>query len=417
MLVIRAAQLIDGTGAAPIQNAVIVVEGERITQVGPADHVSIPAAAEVIDASDKTVLPGLIDVHVHVHSPGEATQMHQYALSQVTQTQGLMALNAFAYSRQTLRRGFTALRSVSSPAYVDVALRDAINRGMVEGPRLQVSGQGLTITGGHMDSRAWSPEVTIAGRTGVCDGPWACRRAAREQIKRGVDLIKINAAVSNYSTDYTHVEPFHQEMTYEEMAAICEEAHWAGMRVAAHAHGGQGITDAIRAGLDSVEHAPWLTDEQIERMVEHNVFYVPTLTVHTFLKELGQKEVGMPDAAWNWLLKVCDDRWDTLARAKRAGVKIAAGTDAGFFVPHGENAAELAELVKGDFTPMEAIVAATQTAAECMGWEREIGTVEAGKYADLVVVDGDPLDDIGILRRADKIERVFKGGQTVAQNA
>jgi len=413
MLAIRAARLIDGTGADPVENAVILVEGKRIAQVGSAEQIAIPAEANIIDASAQTVLPGLIDVHVHIHAPGEATQMQQHTLSQVTQSQGLMALNAFANSRQTLQRGFTALRSVSSPAYVDVALRDAINKGTVEGPRLQVSGQGLTITGGHMDSRAWSPDVTIAGRTGVCDGPWACRRAAREQIKRGVDLIKINAAVSNYSTDYTHVEPFHQEMTYEEMAAICQEAHWAGMRVAAHAHGGQGITDAIRAGLDSVEHAPWLTDEQLEMMVEHNVFYVPTLTVHTFLKELGQKEIGMPDAAWNWLLKVCDERWDTLARAKRAGVKIAAGADAGFFVPHGENAAELEELVKGGFTPLEAIVAATQTAAECMGWEREIGTVEAGKYADLVLVDGNSLDEIGILRQPDNIVGVFKGGQTV----
>jgi imidazolonepropionase-like amidohydrolase len=296
---------------------------------------------------------------------------------------------------------------------VDVALRNAIDSGIVNGPRLRVSGQGLTITGGHMDSPMWAPEVSISGRTGVCDGPWGCRQAAREQIKRGVDLIKVNAAVSRYSTDYTHTEPFHQEMTYEEMAAICEEAHWAGMTVAAHAHGGEGITDGLRAGLDSIEHAPWLTDEQIDMMAENGVFYVPTLTVHTFLKELGQETIGMPDGAWNWLLRVCDDRWDTLERAKKAGVKIATGTDAGFFVEHGDNAFELEDLVRGGFSPMEAIQAATGLAAECMNMNQEIGTIEAGKYADLVVVDGDPLSDISILRDADRIVQVYKGGVTV----
>ncbi|MEZ4868671.1 MAG: amidohydrolase family protein [Caldilineaceae bacterium] len=218
-------------------------------------------------------------------------------------------------------------------------------------------------------------------------------------------------------TDYTRVKPYHQEMTYEEMAAICEEAHWSGMRVAAHAHGGDGITDAIRAGLDSVEHAPWLSDEQIDLMVANQVYYVPTLTVHTFLKELGQQTIGMSDAAWNWLLKVCDDRWDTLERAKKAGVQIAAGTDAGFFVPHGQNAAELEELVKGGFSPMEAIMAATCVAAACMDMTNEVGTLADGKYADLLVVDGDPLADISILRDPAKIAQVYQGGKAAKSGA
>ncbi|MEZ4868670.1 MAG: amidohydrolase family protein [Caldilineaceae bacterium] len=201
MFAIRAAQVIDGLHDQALRDATIVVEGERIAQVGLSAEVELPADIEVIDVGDKTVLPGLIDAHVHIHAAGEATQMHAYALQQVTQTQGMLALQGYAYGMATLQMGFTTLRSVGSPAYVDVALRDAINRGIVSGPRLKVSGQGLTITGGHMDGRLWAPEVTISGRTGICDGPWECRKAAREQIKRGVDLIKINAAVSLYSTD------------------------------------------------------------------------------------------------------------------------------------------------------------------------------------------------------------------------
>jgi imidazolonepropionase-like amidohydrolase len=185
------------------------------------------------------------------------------------------------------------------------------------------------------------------------------------------------------------------------------------MRVAAHAHGGQGITDAIRAGLDSVEHAPWLTDEQIDMMVAHNVFYVPTLTVHTALQEFGKEAIGLGDAAWNWLMQVCDVRWDSLARAHKAGVKIVAGTDAGFYLCHGENGRELAELVKGGLSPMEAIVAATRTAAECLDMDREIGTLAAGKYADLVLLAGNPLVDIGIVQDETRIAGVFKGGKRV----
>ena len=182
MLAIRTAQLIDGTGKSPVADAVILIDNERITAVGPADDLAIPPEATLVDATAYTVLPGLIDVHVHVHAAGENNQMHAYALGQVTQTQGMMALNAYRYAMDSLQMGYTALRSVASPAYVDVALRDAIDRGIVTGPRLRVSGQGLTITGGHMDSPMWAPEVSISGRTGVCDGPWNCRRARGSKI-------------------------------------------------------------------------------------------------------------------------------------------------------------------------------------------------------------------------------------------
>lgn len=412
MLAILAGRLIDGNGGTPLPDAVILVDGERIAQVGPAAQVAVPPDVEVFDATGKTVLPGLVDAHVHIHSQGGPVRGGGYAVNQVTVSQATHAIRGAAYGLLALQAGFTTLRSVSSPGYVDVALRDAINEGVVPGPRLKVSGQGLTISGGHMDKTAWPLEVTVAGRTGVGDGPWELRRAARMQIKYGVDLIKINAAVSRYSLDYRYVEPYHQEMTYEEMAAICEEAHWAGRRVAAHAHGGQGITDAVRAGLDSVEHGVWLTEAQCELMAERSTFYVPTLAVHTRGWELGEA-TGMTPASRNWLAQVIDARWVSLERARKAGVKIATGTDAGFWMCHGENAQELAELVHGGFTPMEAIVAATRTGAECLDMSREIGTIEVGKYADLVVVDGDPLADIRVLQAGKRIVQVFKSGHKV----
>jgi imidazolonepropionase-like amidohydrolase len=354
-------------------------------------------------------MPGLVDAHVHIHTPGGA--IANYALAEAQEFQGTLALQAYSYARCDLEMGFTALRSVHSPAYIDVALRDAINQGVVEGPRLRVAGQGLSITGGHMDQAYWAPEISIPGRTGVCDGPWECRKAVRKQLRRDVDFIKINAC--SEGPRFRLDPPWGWEMTYEEMKAICDEAHRAGRLVAAHTSGGPGLTDALRAGVDSVEHAHWLTDEQIEIMIEQDVCYVPTLLVNTRSVELGKNEIGVSDEEWDWLLKVSEDKWKALSRARSAGVKIAAGTDAGFVVRHGENARELEELVKGGFTSMEAIVAGTMRGAACLDIVDEVGTIEAGKYADLVIVDGDPLADITILQEESRIVQVYKGGRAI----
>lgn len=411
MLAIRAGQLIDGVRSTPLRDATVLVEGERIVAVGPAAALPIPPEAELVDARDRTVLPGLIDAHVHVHTPGGA--IANYALAQLAELQGTLALRAYSYALRALRMGYTALRSLASPAYVDVALRNAIDQGLVDGPRLVVAGQGLSITGGHMDESNWSPDVTVAGRTGVCDGPWEGRRAVRAQCKRGVDLIKINACSAGVAM-YTVDPPWVEEMTYEEMAAICDEAHKLLRRVAAHTSGGPGITNAIMAGVDTLEHAHWLSDAQIELMAERGTYYVPTLIVNSRAVALGPDQPGISPKAWSWLVKANDDKWSSLERAKRAGVKIVPGSDAGFQVFHGENACELEELVKGGFTPMEAIVAATRVAAECLDRAHEIGTLEAGKYADLVVVAGDPLAEIGLLQEAERIVAVYKGGKAVS---
>ena len=384
----------------------VVVEGERITAVEPGEAVEIPPDAEVIDAGGQTLMPGMIDAHVHIELPGGPAG--NYAAEQTSHVPGYLALKAHHHSMLALRAGFTALRSLHSPGYEDVALRDAINAGLVQGPRILACGRGLTVTGGHMDKAVFSPGAGPFGATNVCDGPEDFRRGAREQLKLGVDVIKINAASYNLGE-----EDSFQEMTYEEMAAACQVAHWAGKKVAAHAHGGPGITDAIRAGLDSVEHGVWLTDEQAELMAEQGVYYVPALSAHTRGLELGREGIGYGDLVWDWLVRVCEARWPSLERARRAGVKIASGTDAGFWSYHGGNATELEELVQGGLTPMEAIVAATRTAAECLDLDGDAGTIECGKRADLVIVDGDPLVDIGILQDPACIARVFIGGRKV----
>ncbi len=407
---ILAGQLISGTGAPPLADGVILIQGERIVAVGRRQDVALAPGLDIIDARDCTVMPGLIDVHVHVHTPGGP--ITNYALAEGRDLQGTLALRALAYVWRDLVMGYTTLRSLGSPAYIDVALRDAILEGTVQGPRLLVAGQGLSVTGGHMDKALWSPEATIAGRTGVCDGAESCRQAARTQFKRGVDLIKLNAC----SEAFYHLDPpWGQEMTYDEMAAACEVAHWLHRKVAAHTSGGPGITAAIRAGVDSLEHAHWLTDEQLELMAERGTFLVPTLAVNSCSIERGPEAIAVSRAEWQWLVKVNEDKWETLRRAKEADVKITTGSDAGFVVAHGENARELEELVKGGFTALEAIEAATRVAAACVGLEDDIGTVEPGKRADLVVVSGDPLTDIRILQDKDRIARVLLGGQTVAR--
>jgi imidazolonepropionase-like amidohydrolase len=406
---IRVGTLIDGSGNEATNDKVVTIRDGRFADIADAASSSIPSGAEVIDASELTVMPGLIDAHTHIHTPGGP--IDNYALAQLKGTVGKLSLETYKHALTDLAMGYTSIRSLSSPSYVDIAVRDIIDSGVLPGPRLRVAGQGLTATGGHMDKGWWSPDLSVPGRTGVCDGPWEARKAARTQLKWGADVLKINPCVGDYRNLET---PWRQEMTFEEISVICEEAHWAGKTVAAHTAGGQGITDSIRAGVNSLEHAHWLTDEQIEMMVKAGTFYVPTLIVNTRSVELGADAKDIGSDGWNWLEKVYKDKWETLRRAKDAGVKIAAGTDAGFVVPHGENALEILELVKGGFTVMEALVAATQTAAECLKMGDQVGSIQAGKRADFILVNGDVLADPSVLLDRPNIVAVYKDGVKMA---
>lgn len=414
MLAIKAVKLIDGTGRAPLEEAVVLVEGAMIAQVGRADAVAIPLDGQVIDASGMTVLPGLIDAHVHVQSPGGEEAKSSWLIAEATELLETTALRSYVHARQDLLAGFTAVRDLGARGYVAVALRDAINSGLLSGPRMRACGQGLTTTGGHMDQVRWRPGVTITDGTGVADSPWAFRQAVRHQLKMGADCIKMNVSDRPRRSGREPDEPYLQELTFEEMTAVCTEAHKAQVRVAAHSSGGQGITDAILAGVDSLEHAHWLTEEQCDRMAEHETFYVPTFSVVARQLSVGREALGASESVWTWLNRATEAKALSLERARRAGVRIAAGTDAGFAVAHGENAAELELLVQGGMSPMEAIEAATRVGAELLDMADLVGTIEPGKRADLLIVDGDPLRDIRILKDRSRIKAVLKDGQIVS---
>ena len=283
---------------------------------------------------------------------------------------------------------------------------------------MKVAGQGLTATGGHGDAtKGLASHVSLGDSTHIVDSPDEARKATRYQIKMGADFIKIMATLSEYVRKFGGT--CSQELTFETMKAICEVAHWANRKVGAHCHGGPGVTDAILAGLDSLEHGRFISDEQFEMMAERGVYLVPTLSPEGRAMEYGREATGMTkDEDWEWFLRANDAMYDTVARAHKIGVKVAAGSDAAMpFVRHGENAYELELLVRAGMTPMEAIVAATKVGSEVLDMANEIGTVEAGKYADLVVVDGDPLADIKILQDLTRIKKVIKGGRVVVSRA
>lgn len=408
-IVIEADQMIVGDGSPPVQNVAVVIDDRRIGYAGPRDGAIWDPSAQVIQARGGTVLPGLIDVHVHLTNdggPGKTAAV----LGDAFEAAADLAMRGYANALVSLRAGYTTLRNLHSPLFADVAVRDAITSGRLIGPRLIVCGQGLCITGGHMDRGSLADHVTIAGRIGVCDTPDEFRRAVRQMAKRHVDFIKINSDVGSMVDP---AAPYVPEMTFAEMAAVCTEAHRLGLHVAAHTAGGPPIEDALAAGVDTIEHGHWLTDRAIELMLSNDASYVPTLIVNSRNFAFDRETLGVSERSWRWLQAAYEAKWDSLARAHRAGVTIAAGSDAGFLVNHGENACELEELVKGGLTPLEAIRAATGSAARLLGLSEEIGTLEAGKLADVIVVEGDPLADITLLQRQEGITHVLKDGRVV----
>lgn len=406
MLAIRTDRLIDGTGHV-LNDAVVLVEDERISQVGPAAQVPIPEDAEVLDATGKTVMPGMIDAHLHLMGDGEPGW--DWAVQATQELTASTAFRSYVHARQDLEAGFTTLRDAGSFRFVDVALRDAIDSGLVEGPRLCVCGEALTPTGGHADrSKNLAPHASIGYLSSIADSPDEARKATRYQIKMGADFIKISASLSEER----------QEMSFEMMRAICEVAHWAGRRVAAHCAGGQAVTDALRAGVDSLEHGRFLTAEHLEMMVERGVYLVPTLSPEGRAMEMGQEASGYSDDSWEWLVMANEKMYNTVARAHKAGVRVATGSDAIMAgVHHGENAYELELFVRAGLTPMEAIVAATQVGAEVLDMAEDVGTLEPGKLADILIVAGNPLEDITLLQEHQRIEKVIKGGQVVVSRA
>lgn len=403
-VLITAGSLIDGTGKV-IRHPAIHVEGGRIVRVGAASEVGAAADSQRVDLGDRVVLPGLIEAHCHLSRNGEP----DFMVPMIRDFVSLRALKAFAHARLDLMAGFTTLRGAGDIGYVDVALRQAIAAGLVEGPRVLAAGKVLCVTGGHRDGD-FAPGVEFEGMAMIVDGAEAMRQAAREQVKRGVDWVKLMATGGVVSP----TEPSVQQMTYEEMKAACDETRRLGKRTAAHAHGAAGAKAAIKAGIHSIEHGKYLDEEAIQMLLQHDVFFVPTLcgayNIITYGKEMGVAPSIVEKAKPGW-----ESQLRVFARALECGVRIVSASDAGgTCVRHGECARELELLVKAGMTEMQAIIAATKTAAELLALDREIGTVEPGKVADIIAVDRDPLKDITALG---SVGFVMQGGRIVKQGA
>jgi imidazolonepropionase-like amidohydrolase len=395
-VVIHAGRLLDVKTGKSLANQTILIQGDKIASVG--SDVQVPAGAQAIDLPNATVLPGLIDAHTHL------TMTTNFGYSQLAISIPREALNGARNARVTLDAGFTTVRNVGASGFTDVALRDAINAGDVPGPRMLVSGPALSITGGHCDENLLPFEWHIQA-DGVADGVEAVQHRTREIIKYGADLIKICATGGVLSHGDN---PQASQFTLEEMKAIVADAHRLGRKVAAHAHGAQGILWASEAGVDSIEHGSYIDDAAIAEMKKNGTYLVPTLYLADWFLANAEK-IGTPPELIAKGREVMPAARKNVARAFAAGVKVGFGTDAAVY-PHGLNAHEFAVMVKLGLTPLQAIQAATINDADLLGWSDRVGTIAPGKWADIVAVDGDPLADVTTLER---VKFVMKGGEVV----
>jgi imidazolonepropionase-like amidohydrolase/cyclophilin family peptidyl-prolyl cis-trans isomerase len=393
LLVVRAARLIDGTGRPPMAPAVVVVRGERIEAVGSA--LPVPAGARVVDLGGATLLPGLIDLHTHLTSTG----VH-WEDELLKTTPGQAALHGARNARVTLMAGFTTCRDMGPTwPFTDIDLRKAIDEGVVPGPRLMVAGNYVSATGGAGDARQFSIFVDVPIVRNLADGPDEIRKAVRTNLKQGADFIKILATGAVLSKG---VPPGAQQYTEDELRVAVEEARRWGRHVAAHAHGTDGIKAAIRAGVRTIDHGSMMDDQAVELLRAHHAYFVPTL----YTSESISTNANVPESEKARSRQIKEQKDRSFQIVLKAGLPIGFGTDAAV-VPHGQNAREFAYRVRLGQSPMAAIVSATSTAADIMGWSDRVGTIEPGKLADLIAVSGDPLRDVTELER---VAWVMKGG-------
>ena len=403
-MAIRAGRLFDSKSGRILENQIVLVEGEKISAVGPADQVQIPAGAQVIDLSKATVLPGLIDGHTHVFGfglDGIKPGGPPFA-SPINDTREYRTLLALANAQEDLRAGFTTLRDLMSHGggYADVDIKRAINLGYFQGPRMQVSTMGLVATG---EGILGSPEVSLPATYQVVDNPWAARQAVREQIHYGADWIKFHAT-SDYEFEPNGELFSNPTFTREEVDAIVDEAHRHGKKAACHAFGGEGLRNCVQAGADTIEHAIDLDEATVDLMKKKGL-YLELTAYHYSLSDYTLRDAKATGGKYS--LEAMREKSGRLAISR--GLKISFGSGVGPF-PHGTQAAEFSYLVKYGMTPAQAIQTATTVAAEMMGWQDRIGSIERGKFADIIAVIGDPLKDITELER---VKFVMKGGQVI----
>lgn len=401
--------LIDGTGSAPIEDGAVLVEDERIVAAGARRQLAPHPDATAIDANGGWILPGLIDTHVHVMLEGlDIPRM-------LTTPFSYNFYKAVTHMRRTIEAGITTVRDAGG---ADLGIKQAQADGLIVGPRLQISVTALSTTGGHGDGwmpsgfslDIWPPYPGMPDNK--CDGIEAVRQKVREVLRAGAEVIKVCATGGVLSpTDH----PEFTQFTEEELRVMVQEGTYRrGVKVMAHAQGAEGIKNAVRAGIHSIEHGIYLDDEAIDLMLAHGTFLVPTLLAPLSVLEQAETKGNMPEYGVRKARETIEVHSESIARAYQAGVKIAMGTDAGV-MPHGTNLRELGLMVNIGMSPLEAIAAATKTAAECLGWQDRIGTVEVGKLADVIVVHTDPLANIRSLEQPDNIVLVMQSGRIVKQ--
>jgi imidazolonepropionase-like amidohydrolase len=397
---LRCGKLLDVRSGRMLTDQLIVFDANgTITAVGPAASTSAPSGAAPIDLSSATCLPGLIDVHTHLTGDPNSSGYQGLGISFPRE-----AIIGAKNARLTLHAGFTTVRNVGASGYTDVALRDGIDAGDVEGPRMLVSGPPLGITGGHCDDNLLPFEYRHKAE-GVADGPWEARAKVRETVKYGADLIKICASGGVLSKGD---QPGTPQYTLEEMQAIAEEAHKLGRKVAAHAHGTQSIKDAIRAGIDSIEHSSLIDDEGIALAKQHGTYLVFDIYNDDFILQEGAKAGMLPESIEKEK-KIGRLQRENFRHAFQSGAKMAFGTDSGVY-PHGDNARQFAKMVEWGMKPIDAIQSATIRAADLIGWPAKVGALEPDHFADIIAVSGDLLSDVRVL---ESVKFVMKNGAVV----
>jgi len=397
--VIKAGKLLDTENGKVLENQMILIENDTIKQV--ASKINIPADAIVIDLSKAFVLPGLIDCHTHI--TGQPSGDYYGDIFRKTPVD--YAITAHIYAKRTLEAGFTTCRDVGAPGFVDVALRNAINSGDVEGPRLLVATLFIGSTGSHGDLNGFSPYLDWRfpkEMSGVANGVDELRKQVRYNVKYGADVIKFGASAGVLTEEESVGAP---QFTQEEMNAIVDEAKMWGRKACAHAHGAEAIKMAVKAGVASIEHGSLIDDEGIQLMKQHGTYLVADIYNDDYILSEYAK-LGFPEKIINKEKMVGKLQRENFAKAVKAGVKVAFGTDAGVY-PHGWNGKQFYYMVKYGLTPVQAIQAATINAADLLGWKDKVGSITAGKYADIVAVQNSPLDDIKVL---ENVSFVMKGG-------
>lgn len=394
--------IIDGKGSNPIQDKAVIIEGKNIKDIVIVNSILKDNKTDYIllDLKGQYIMPGFIDAHTHIQLSGEQSEIQNFRESIPKKT-----LRAALHAKEIIEAGFTSIRDLGAEYLIDLGVRDAINEGLLIGPRMFVSGYKIMPTGA--DFPIYSPEVKIEGQH-VMDSPGEIKREVRTLLAQGVDLIKVMTSGRTFRETSS---PDAYALSLEDTKIAVQEAHNQNKKVSAHAHGKKGVKIALQAGCDSLEHGTILDDQDIEMMLKNNIFLVPTLSYGKHIEELGAK-CNLPEYAIKKAIKSRKNRLNSFSKALKSGVKIAMGSDSGMpFVNHGENIYELMAMIEAGMTIMQAIQSMTSWAAELIGVSDKVGIIAPGKLADIVIADKNPLKDISVLYNKENIKGVVKEGK------